>query len=166
MILVLIFIGVFVLNVILTIIAHITDWDEEMFAIPVGVGFFALLGCIVTGIWCIVVNTPHYAKTEEYAIQEKIKLYQNEKDILESFHLVTDDSGKTTFTSDITIEQISTVQYYERVEKYNKKIYDFKVSVYGHTYRRHDPWLNWFESAAWDTVNPEIVENLGYTTGK
>ena len=168
MILTLIFIGIFVIFLVLMILAIIFDiGDREVtgpiFGAIMGIG---LIGTLITGGMCLAVNQPAYAKSEEYSLKEKIKLYKNEKAVLESYHVITDDTGKTTFTSDITFETVSTSKYYEMVDKYNTKVYDFKTSCMTHKYNRDNPWLCWFESAAWNSISEEMLDELSYTVGK
>ena len=105
MILTLIFIGVFIVFLALMILAIIFDIGDcevtgPIFGTIMGIG---LIGTLITGGMCLAVNQPAYAKSEEYRIKEKIKLYKNEKAVLESYHVITDDTGKTTFTSDIRL---------------------------------------------------------------
>ena len=166
MILTLIFIAILVISFVFIILTHVFDWDYESLYLFGSGAVLGLFGTLICGIWAIVVNTPTYAMTEEYELRETVKLYQNEKEILESFHLISDGNNKTEFTSDITLEVISTSQYYERVSNYNTKIFKFKTDTMGHKYRRKNPWLNWFESSAWDFVTEEYLENLTYTIGK
>lgn len=165
MIIMLIIIALVVLPLILAIIALILQ-DEE---IACGCGgcslFFLVLGLFPT-ILCIVVNQDSFAKTEEYSIREKMKLYQNEKTVIESYHLITDNSAKTSFTSDITFETISTERYYEMVKEYNTQIYNMKTNIISHKNKRTNPWTNWFESAAWDNISEEEIDALTYTIGK
>lgn len=168
MILTLIFIGIFVIFLALMILAIIFDiGDSEitgpLFGVIMGIGF---IGTLITGGMCLAVNQPAYAKSEEYRIKEKIKLYQNEKVVLESYHLLTEDNGKTTFTSDITFEKLETKDYYKKVENYNDKVYEFKTDCMNHKYNMDNPWLNWFESAAWNSVSEEMLDELSYTVGK
>ena len=140
-------------------------WDEEInvfFSFVVCIGFTAAL---VTGLWCIAVNFPVNVANEKYTLAEKFKLLDNKKEILLSFHKLSDGTS-TELTSDITFETISTNDYYERVSLYNEEIYKFKVDVVGHKNRRASPIFNWFESAAWDTITYEMLDSLSYTTGK
>ena len=168
MILTLIFIGLFVVFTALTILICVFDWGDPEIGGPItgviaGVG---LLGTLITGGMCLAVNQPAYARSEEYRIKEKIKLYKNEKAVLESYHLLTEDNGKTTFTSDITFEKLETKDYYKKVENYNDKVFDFKTDCMNHKYNMDNPWLNWFESAAWNSVSEEMLDELSYTIGK
>ena len=166
MILTIIFLTILVAAIVLIILGVKLDWDDEGaitgIVICSGVG---VIGSLICGIWCLVVNAPHYAKTERYAIQETVKLYENEKAILLSFHTLN-EGNSTQLTSDITLETISTNQYYQRVNDYNTKIKSFKVDCMAHKNRRDDPWLRWFESNAWDVVTEEYLDNLSYTQGK
>ena len=164
MIIVLIFIGLIVLSFTLVCLGLERDWDEEWCTFFAGALCVGLIGCITTGLWCIIVNTPLYVKNETYELQEKFKLYENEKDLLLSFHPLNENS--TTMTSDKTFEIISTNDYYVRVTNYNEKIYSFKTRIVGHKNRRSSPWTSWFESSAWDTITTEMLENLTYITGK
>lgn len=125
------------------------------------VGFVAL----ICGIICITHNNQAYINSEIYDYQERIKLYRNEKNILESYHLIT-EGGKTTFTSDITIEKLSTADYYAKVENYNTKIYSFKVNIKTQQYNYHNSWTSWFISPACFSVSDEVLESLTYTIGK
>lgn len=166
MIITLIFICIFIISLVLLIFAIVKCWDEDIYPYIFGTTcFIGLLGSLICGIWVIVVNVNSYVMAEEYRLKETVKLYQNEKDVLESFHLITEDN-KTEFTSDITLEVISTSQYYERVSNYNTKIFEFKTETMAHKYRRTNPWVNWFESPAWDFVTEEYLDNLTYTIGK
>lgn len=166
MILTIIFLTILVAAIVLIILGIKLDWDEELFVAGTVVGsFIGLVGSLICGIWCLVVNAPHYANTERYNIQETVKLYENEKNILLSFHTLN-EGNSTTLTSDITLETISTNQYYQRVNEYNFKIKSFKVDCMAHKNRRKDPWLSWFESNAWDVVTEEYLDNLSYTQGK
>lgn len=166
MILTIIFLTILVACIVLIVLGVKLDWDDEaaVACTVVGTGI-GVIGSLICGIWCLVVNAPHYAKTERYAIQETVKLYENEKAILLSFHTLN-EGNSTTLTSDITLETISTNQYYQRVNDYNTKICKFKVDCMAHKNRRKDPWLSWFESSAWDVVTEEYLDNLSYTQGK
>lgn len=166
MILTIIFLTILVAAIVLIILGVKLDWDDELYVTGTIVGsFIGLIGSLICGIWCLVVNAPHYANTERYAIQETVKLYENEKNILLSFHTLNEGTS-TQLTSDITLETISTNQYYQRVNDYNVKIKSFKVDCMAHKNRRKDPWLSWFESKAWDVVTEEYLDNLSYTQGK
>ena len=166
MIIVLIFIGLFVLFGALCIVGICREWDPDG-----GLGgaiFLALVGLVgsaITGIWCITVNLPLSVENERYKLQETLKLYENEHQILLSFHTVHEGTS-TEFTSDITLETISTTQYYARVDKYNNSLFKFKTDTMSHKFRRANPWTSWFESEAWDAITREMLDNLTYTTGK
>lgn len=166
MILTIIFLTILVAAIVLIVVGVRQDWDDELgiagIVTSTGIG---VIGSLICGIWCLVVNAPHYANTERYKIQETVKLYENEKNILLSFHTLN-EGNSTTLTSDITLETISTNQYYQRVNDYNVKIKDFKVDCMAHKNRRKDPWLSWFESSGWDVVTEEYLDNLSYTQGK
>lgn len=165
MIIVLIFIGAFVLFGALTIVGICRDWDEDAVYVPGFLAVVGFIGALITGLWCITVNLPLAVENERYKLQETLKLYENEHQLLLSFHTVHE--GTTTeFTSDITLETISTNQYYMRVDNYNDKIFKFKTDTMSHKFRRANPWTSWFESAAWDKITEEMLENLTYTTGK
>lgn len=166
MILTLIFIALIVAAIVVGVILNHIDCDDELYiALDVTSFLVGLVGTLICGIWCIAVNAPHYANTERYSIQETVKLYENEKSILLSFHTIHEGTS-TELTSDITLETISTNQYYQRVNDYNTKIKDFKVTCMAHKNRRKDPWLSWFESSAWDIVTESYLDSLEYTQGK
>ena len=166
MILTLIFIALLVASIVVGIILNHVDCDDEFYiGLDITSFFVGIIGSLVCGIWCIAVNAPHYANTERYKIQETVKLYENEKSILLSFHTIHEGTS-TELTSDLTLETISTNQYYQRVNDYNTKIKDFKVNCMAHKNRRKDPWLSWFESNAWDVVTESYLDSLSYTQGK
>ena len=168
MILTIIFLSLLVAAIVGVIISCKLELDMEDNPVPtisVVAGIPGVIGSLICGIWCLVVNAPHYAKTEQYKIQETVKLYENEKAVLLSFHTLTEETS-TALTSDITLETISTNQYYKRVSEYNTKICNFKVDCMAHKNRRKDPWLSWFESSAWDVVTEEYLDSLEYTQGK
>ena len=168
MILTIIFLTLLVAAIVAAIVSIKLELDMDDNPVPtlsLAGGMIGLIGSLICGIWCICVNAPHYANTERYSIQETVKLYENEKAILLSFHTLNENNS-TQLTSDITLETISTNQYYQRVNDYNLKIKDFKVNCMAHKNRRKDPWLSWFESSAWDVVTEEYLDNLSYTQGK
>lgn len=169
MILELIFIGIFVILIALGIVLvkvfnYYGDDPGPMACWIIGPisGFIAL----ICGIVCIVHSNPSYAQSVGYAYREKVNKLKNEKAVLESYHLLTEDNGKTTFTSDITFEKLETKDYYKKVENYNDKVFDFKTDCMNHKYNMDNPWLNWFESAAWNSVSEEMLDELSYTIGK
>ena len=168
MILTIIFLTILVAAIVGVIVSCKLELDMDDNPVPtlslVG-GMIGVVGSLICGIWCLVINAPHYANTERYKIQETVKLYENEKAILLSFHTLN-EGNSTTLTSDITLETISTNQYYQRVNDYNTKICDFKVDCMAHKNRRKDPWLSWFESSAWDIVTESYLDSLEYTQGK
>lgn len=131
-------------------------------AIVMTLGGLAMIGC---GIACIAINEPSNIKAKEYALAEQINLYDYDKQILESYHLVN-DGDKTNFTSDITLEVVSTAKYYEMVRDYNNKVFDFKCQVKGKQYRKDNPWVSWFISNAYKSVSDEMLAQLEYTPGK
>lgn len=169
MIVMIIFLVLLLIPIVLTILTkfEVIEWDEEV-AYPILVTFISILALadIIGGGVAIAHNTPSYIKGKEYKYQEQIKLYQNDKLLLESYHLVTEDNGKTTFTSDVTFETLSTVEYYKKVEKYNKDIYDFKVDIKQQQYDYSNPWISWFISPACFSVTDETLDSLTYTIGK
>ena len=166
MILTFVFLALIVASIVLAILYTKRDWDDDLIVGLDITGFLTgVIGSLICGIWCICVNAPHYANTERYNIQETVKLYENEKNILLSFHTIHEGTS-TQLTSDITLETISTNQYYQRVNDYNTKIKDFKVNCMAHKNRRKDPWLSWFESNAWDIVTESYLDSLEYTQGK
>ena len=168
MIIMIIFIALFVLA-ITGLILWVTVFDgytDDEFSIVCWVvmifGGLAMIGC---GIACIAINEPSNVKAKEYELAEKINLYDYDKQILESYHLVN-DGDKTSFTSDITLEVVSTARYYEMVRDYNTKVYDFKCKVKSKQYKRDNPWISWFNSKAYQSVSDEMLAQLEYTPGK
>lgn len=130
------------------------------FLIIVGViGLLAVVPMVIT------VNNPTYVANELYSLKEKVKLYENEKTILLSYHVIN-DKNQTALTSDITLETISTDAYWAKITEYNEKIYDFKVDCIEHKNNRRNFWIGLFESAAWDSISEEYLESLTYTIGK
>ena len=144
-----------------------TDGDEISIAAGGIVGGTAVLGLVLCGILCLMANNPAYIKSEEYKLSEKVKLFQNNKTLLESYHLVTDDNGKTVFTSDFTIEMLSTAEYYQAVENYNTEIYEFKTKIKTEQFDRlYNPWINWMVCPACFSVSDETLDSLAYSIGK
>jgi ABC-type transport system involved in multi-copper enzyme maturation permease subunit len=123
---------------------------------------FSLICCLII---IAVANNTSYIKSNEYKYSEKIKLFKNNKTLLESYKLVTDDS-KVEFTSNITFEKLSTEDYYNKVAEYNKEVYDFKVSIKEHQYNRNNLWINWLVCPAAYSVTDETLDSLTYTIGK
>ena len=169
MIIEIIFISLFVILIALGIVLvnvfdHYGD-DAGPLACWVG-GAISGFIAFVCGIICIVHSNPAYAQSVGYAYQEKVNKLKNEKAVLESYHLLTEDNGKTTFTSDITFEKLETKDYYKKVENYNDKVYDFKVELKTWQFNYTNPWINWFISPACFSVSDETLESLTYTTGK
>lgn len=138
--------GVFLLAVTMTIL---------------GAGSSVICGCI-----CIGVNQPSSVASTGYALNEKVNLFRIERETLESYRPVTDGSGKTGFTSDITFERLSTEAYYEKVNGYNKKVYNFKCEVKGNQFARDNPWVSWFVSAGYGAVSDWTLDQLEYTPGR
>ena len=139
--------------------------DEQPFigiCVACGLSAVALLLC---GITCIANSQPSNIATCEYTLAEKIKLYENEKHVIESYHPGT-DGARTTFTSDITFEAISTADYYAMVREYNKTIFDFKVEVVDAQRSLSNPWVNWFVNPGYASVTAEDLESLEYTVGR
>ena len=168
MIIMIIFITLFVLattGLILWVTVFENCIDDEFgiaCLLVMSIGGLAMVG---SGIACIAINEPSNVKAKEYALAEKINLYNYDKQILESYHLVN-DGDKTSFTSDITLEVVSTAKYYEMVRDYNTKIYNFKCEVKGKQYKRDNPWISWFTSKAYQSVSDEMLTQLEYTPGK
>lgn len=138
--------------------------DDGFIALAVITGVLAVFTLIPGGV-CIGVNQSSSIMSTEYKLAETINLYQYEKQILESYHLVT-DGDKTNFTSDITFEVVSTDKYYSMVREYNNKIFDFKCDVKSHQYNRDNPWISWFVSEGYKSVSDEMLAQLEYTPGK
>lgn len=141
------------------------DGDEISIGVGCGTAVVGLLALITCGTIIAVANNTAYIKTKEYKYSEQIKLFKNNKTLLESYHLVT-DGNKTEFTSDITFEKLSTEAYYNKVEEYNKEVYDFKIDIKGCQYNRHNPWINWLVCPAAYSVTDETLDSLTYTIGK
>ncbi len=138
------------------------DDCDEAGMVGTGVFGFALL---VAGVWCLIANNKYMTESTNYEIHEQIKLYQNERRILESYHLIN-DGNKSTFTSDITLEVISTADYYSKINEYNDKIFDFKVDINNYKLCRKNKWINWFMSPAYESIPIEELDALTYTIGK
>ena len=139
--------------------------DETSLGTGIGISSISLFGLIFCGIIIAIANNTAYIKTKEYEYSEQIKLFKNNKTLLESYNLVT-DGNKTEFTSDITFEKLSTEAYYDKVEEYNKEVYDFKIGIKEYQYNRHNPWINWFTCPAAYSVTDETLDSLTYTIGK
>ena len=143
---------------------HTSEGDEtSMFIGGILIGINGLFLC-VCGIIAIIANACPQIQLNEW--EEKIVFLQNDKEKLESYHLVTDDNGKTTFTSDITLETISTNKYYEMVDNYNKEVKDFKIDMRNGKVLRKNIWINCFTWAAYESFDLTLLDSLEYTTGK
>ena len=138
--------------------------DEGFIGLAVVTGILAF-GTLIPGGVCIGINQPASIMSTEYKLAETINLYQYDKQILESYHLVA-DGDKTNFTSDITFEVVSTEKYYTMVRDYNKKVFDFKCDVKSHQYNRSNPWISWFVNEGYKSVSDEMLAQLEYTPGK
>ena len=163
MIIIIILSVLFLISAGLLIYGHLCDDDAEF----VGIIATVIFGLILLGssIACSVANNKYEIEVQKYALQEELKLYQNERHILESYHLVH-EGEKTTFTSDITLEVISTSEYYSKVSEYNEKIYKYKKDIKSHQLYKDNPWINWFISPAYRSVTDEELDQLIYTIGK
>lgn len=138
--------------------------DGGFIAITAITGIIAF-GTIIAGGVCIGINQPSHIYSKEYELKEAINLYDYDKQILESYHLVS-DGEKDTFTSDITFEVVSTEKYYSMVREYNNKIFQFKCEVKSHQYNRDNPWISWFVNSAYKSITDEMLSQLEYTPGK
>lgn len=165
--------GVLVLGIIGVILIKVfgyrlgLSWDTRD-KLNIVSGFLIIVGVIgllATVPMAIIVNNPTYVANELYSLKEKVKLYENEKTILLSYHVIS-DKNQTALTSDLTLETISTDAYWAKVTTYNEKIYDFKVDCIEHKNNRRNFWIGLFESAAWDSISEEYLESLTYTVGK
>lgn len=139
-------------------------WSNAEEAGNIGTIFFGFL-LLVAGVWCLIANNKYMIESTNYEIHEQIKLYQNERRILESYHLVN-DGNKSTFTSDITLEVISTADYYSKINEYNNKIFNFKININNYKLCRKNKWINWFMSPAYESISVEELDALTYTIGK
>lgn len=137
--------------------------DDEMFVIAFI--FFGVLPVAVCSFLCIFANSRALVQSKEYELQEKIKLFENDKRIIESYRPIAEQNSDK-LTSDITFEVISTSEYYKKVSEYNTNVYDFKVDVKAHQFRRQNAWIGWFYNRGWLSVNDETLNNLTYTVGK
>lgn len=138
--------------------------DECFFGLAVTTGILALATLIPGGV-CIGINQSASVMSTEYELAETINLYRYDKQILESYHLVT-NGDKANFTSDITFEVVSTEKYYAMVRDYNKNVFDFKCDVKSQQYNRDNPWISWFVSKGYKSVSDEMLAQLEYTPGK
>ena len=137
--------------------------DDEPFMIAFT--FLGILPVMVCSFLCIFANSRVLVQSKEYELQEKIKLFENDKRIIESYHPIAEQNSDK-LTSDITFEVISTSEYYKKVSEYNTNVYDFKVDVKTHQFRRQNAWISWFFNKGWLSVNDETLNNLTYTVGK
>lgn len=167
MIIMIILIALTVLTIAGGVIYLATDGDEEVGAMFLGiVSGPLLLALIICGAVCIGVNQPASVATKEYELAERMRLYAFDKQILESYHPITDGSNKTEFTSDITLDVVSTTQYYQMVKDYNSELYEFKCEVKSAQYNKSNPWISWFVSDGYASVSDEMLASLEYTIGK
>lgn len=164
MIIIIILSVLMLLAIVLWIYGHI-EWEDDAEIAGIVCTVIFGTGLLISGIACLVVNNKYEVEVEKYALQEELKLYQNERRILESYHLVH-EGEKTTFTSDITLEVISTSEYYSKVSEYNEKIYKYKKDIKSHQLHKNNPWINWFISPAYRSVTDEELDALTYTIGK
>lgn len=145
------------------------DPDDEAFALSALlsalVTILIALACAGGGISCFSANYSTAVPTKEYELSETIKLYQHDRQIIESYHPVT-SGDKTTLTSDITFEVISTGDYYNLVKGYNHEIFEFKCYVKEQQYKRNNPWVSWFVNKAYMSISEETLSQLEYTLGK
>ena len=150
---------------VICLILFANQVDEDIVLTQGVITGILALGTLIAGGVCIGVNQPSSVMSTEYSLVETIHLYQYDKQILESYHLVA-DGDKNSFTSDITFEVVSTEKYYAMVRDYNKKVFDFKCDVKSHQYNRDNPWISWFVSAGYKSVSDEMLAQLEYTPGK
>ena len=169
MILMIILIAIFVISATLIALVHFdvidTYTDEPPYMTTLVICGLSAVALLICGPICIVNSQPSSIATCEYALAEKIKLYKNDKRMIESYHLVSDGSH-TTFTSDITFEAISTADYYAMVRDYNKSVFDFKTEVVGAQKSLSNPWVNWFVNPGYASMTEEALQSLEYTIGK
>lgn len=123
------------------------------------------LATFICGAVCIGANQPTIVAQTEYGLNQKIELYQIDKQILETYHIIS-ASNKTVFTSDITFEVLSTQDYYAKVKEYNDKIFKFKCEIKGNQLAKENPWVNWFISNAYMSISDENLNCLEYSIGK
>lgn len=162
MIIMIILISLFVLCLIIAGFIMFNENDIEAAATISGL---PLLPLVICSIICIFANSPTNVETKKYALQERVALFENRKAIIDSYHPIVDET-KTEFTSDITLETISTSSYYKLVEEYNKEVFLFKTDIVKHQIHRDNPWTSWFWSPAYSSITEETLSSIIYTTGK
>lgn len=172
MIIMIILLTVAIAGTVICILRRRTEWgpyDIEEDGVFIGTlipTILAIGASVICGGICIGVNQPSAIASTGYALNERVNLFRAEKETLESFRPVTDGSGKTGFTSDITFETLSTEAYYEKVNDYNKKVYKFKCEVKGNQFAKDNPWVSWFVSAGYKAVSDWALDQLEYTPGR
>lgn len=162
MIIMIIAIAFLMISIIGFIVFIIKRFDLE---IPAGLSaiFFGIT--LILGITQMVANFPSSVATLEYQLKEKVNLFQFDKQILESYHLVN-EGDKSSFTSDITFEVISTSKYYEMIRDYNDEVFDFKCGITRYKNNRNNPWISWFVNPAYLSITDDMLNELTYSIGK
>jgi len=167
MIIMILIIAVFVILAIITVLMYLNGADlDDVPLAPTAAAFgISAVALFVGAVACAIYNFPSNVATCEYTLAEKIKFYENEKRMIESYHPVTDGT-QTTFTSDITFEVISTADYYGLIRDYNKTIFDFKTEVVREQNTLNNPWISWFANPGYASVTADVLESLEYTVGR
>lgn len=164
MVIIIILIAIVVIGVVWGVLDGKYNYGDNVPVLGVlsGVCFAVLLAL---SIMSIIVHSPTFVLKTQYEITETISLLQSKKTILESYHLVV-EGDNTVFTSNITLEVVSTAEYYQMVNDYNKEAYDFKVDIKEKQLYAKDVWVNWLCCPACLSVSDETLNSLTYTTGK
>ena len=162
MIIMIIVIAFLMISIIGLIIFIIKRFELE---IPLISSIICFGSALILGIAQMVENFPSSVATLEYCLKEEINLFQFDKQILESYHLVN-DGGKSSFTSDITFEVISTSEYYEMIKDYNDEVFNFKCDITRYKNYRNNPWISWFINPAYLSITDDMLNQLTYSVGK
>lgn len=141
------------------------SWYETQIAFCGACGALFTLALIVCSVFCLVNNNSANVETAKYDLSQKVELLKNERYIIDSFHAINDGKS-TTFTSDITLEVITTADYYKMVNEYNLKVYDFKTSINTQKVYRKNVWFSWFVNPACLSISDETLNNLSFTIGR
>ena len=147
------------------VLSNIFCWDEEPCAIFTGAAIVLGVAVLICGGVCICINACPEANIIEW--EEHVEYLQNEKEMLESVRpIITPDGEITGFTSDIYLHFDNTVEYYNAVNEYNKKVESFTVKIKKGAKLRDNLWISWFCSKAYTMFDQSKLENLKYSKGK
>lgn len=129
------------------------------------ISIFSGLAVLGSSIAFICINS--FPEVNLITWEEHVAYLENRKEMLQNVKPIVNPEGEIVgYTSSIYLHYDNPQEYYRDVDNYNNDVKEFVTDLKVGTYKRNNPFINWFISPAYTMFNQEQLQGLEITVKK